>query len=91
MEFHSFQINELDISLDNLMKIDDLCLDNLMKIDDLCLDYLMIAIMRRIILDILKDWKASKNHKVLMLRGARQVGKTYVSRELGEPFNIFWK
>jgi predicted AAA+ superfamily ATPase len=36
--------------------------------------------VRRIILSTLKDWKLNKSHKILLLRGARQVGKTYIVR-----------
>ena len=37
--------------------------------------------MRRYILDSLKTWKKSHNRKPLMLFGARQVGKTWLTRE----------
>ncbi len=33
-----------------------------------------------------EDWKYSKNRKVLLVRGARQVGKTYSVRKLGRLF-----
>jgi uncharacterized protein len=45
--------------------------------------------MRRAILSILKDWKTDRNRKVLLLRGARQVGKTYIVRELAKDFPHF--
>ncbi len=45
--------------------------------------------MRRIVLDALLDWKKAKNRKVLLLRGARQVGKTFIVRELAKEFNHF--
>lgn len=45
--------------------------------------------MERSVLKTLLEWKNSKNRKVLLLRGARQVGKTYVVRELGETFKYF--
>lgn len=45
--------------------------------------------MRRAILSTLKDWKLEENHKVLLLRGARQVGKTYIVRELAKDFDYF--
>jgi len=45
--------------------------------------------MRRNVLDTLKDWKKEKNRKVLLLRGARQVGKTFIVRELAKEFNHF--
>ena len=37
----------------------------------------------------LQNWKTSKNRKVLLLRGARQIGKTYSLRKLGKTFNYF--
>ena len=45
--------------------------------------------MKRSVLKTLTEWKNSKNRKVLLLRGARQVGKTYVARELGKTFKYF--
>lgn len=45
--------------------------------------------MRRIVLSTLKNWKKEKNRKVLLLRGARQVGKTFIVRELAKEFNYF--
>jgi predicted AAA+ superfamily ATPase len=45
--------------------------------------------MRRQILDALLDWKTRENRKVLLLRGARQVGKTYIVRELAKDFEHF--
>jgi predicted AAA+ superfamily ATPase len=45
--------------------------------------------MRREILDVLSDWKSEENRKVLLLRGARQVGKTYIVRELAKEFKHF--
>ena len=37
----------------------------------------------------LNTWKEEKNRKPLLLRGARQVGKSSSVRELGEKFDIF--
>lgn len=45
--------------------------------------------MRRAILSVLKEWKSDINHKVLLVRGARQVGKTYIVRELAKDFDYF--
>jgi len=45
--------------------------------------------VRRNIFRNLLDWKESTSRKVLLLRGARQVGKTYVVRELGKTFSSF--
>jgi predicted AAA+ superfamily ATPase len=45
--------------------------------------------MKRNVLDTLSAWKQLMNRKILLLRGARQVGKTYVARELGKTFKYF--
>jgi len=45
--------------------------------------------MDRIISDQLLSWKEKPNRKVLLLRGARQVGKTYSVRELGKSFKYY--
>jgi len=45
--------------------------------------------MRRLVFDALLDWKRAKNRKVLLLRGARQVGKTFIVRELAKEFKHF--
>ena len=37
----------------------------------------------------LLNWKMDENRKVLLVRGARQVGKTYAIRQLGETFDYF--
>lgn len=37
----------------------------------------------------LNEWKESKQHKPLLLRGARQVGKSSVVRHLGESFDYY--
>jgi predicted AAA+ superfamily ATPase len=39
--------------------------------------------MRRIALDSLARWKAGRRRKPLIIRGARQVGKTWLMREFG--------
>lgn len=40
--------------------------------------------LRRYIMDKLVDWKNRTNRKPLILKGARQVGKTYILKEFGE-------
>jgi len=45
--------------------------------------------MRRSIFNQLLAWKESSGRKVLLLRGARQVGKTFIVRELGKTFTNF--
>lgn len=45
--------------------------------------------MKRQIFISLINWKKDKNRKVLLLRGARQVGKTYIVRELAKEFKHF--
>ena len=42
--------------------------------------------MKRTIMKELLDWKNSKRRKPLVLRGARQVGKTWVLEEFGRTF-----
>lgn len=45
--------------------------------------------MKRTIDYFLLDWKNKKNRKPLLLRGARQVGKTHAARDLGKTFPNF--
>lgn len=45
--------------------------------------------MKRIVFQELKRWKESPQRKPILLRGARQVGKTYIVRELGKNFPNF--
>ena len=40
--------------------------------------------MKRDIYKTLCDWKKASNHKPLLIRGARQIGKTYVINEFGQ-------
>lgn len=42
--------------------------------------------MRRLIDYHLINWKNDRNRRPLLLRGARQVGKTFSVRELGKSF-----
>lgn len=42
--------------------------------------------MRRFIIEDLRKWKESKRRKLLILRGARQVGKTWILEEFGKEF-----
>lgn len=43
----------------------------------------------RIIDKHLEEWASRTDHKQLLLRGARQVGKSTAVRHLGERFKIF--
>jgi uncharacterized protein len=45
--------------------------------------------MKRLIDYYLNRWKISDNRKPLLVRGARQVGKTYTVREFGKSFDSF--
>lgn len=45
--------------------------------------------MKRLIDYHLLEWKVRENRKPLLLRGARQVGKTYAIRNLGKSFTNF--
>lgn len=46
-------------------------------------------IMKRIIDYFLREWKSSGTRKPLLLRGARQVGKTHAARNVGLTFESF--
>ena len=50
----------------------------------------MIYLQRNIDVD-LREWKNSENRKPLLLRGARQVGKSAAVRELGKHFDFFFE
>lgn len=45
--------------------------------------------MRRNVFSKLQEWKKKRNRKPLLLRGARQVGKTWLLREFGKNFPSF--
>ena len=45
--------------------------------------------MKRIIDYYLLQWKADRLRQPLLLRGARQIGKTYAVRELGKTYESF--
>ena len=45
--------------------------------------------IRRKIDRILEEWKQSKNHLPLIIRGARQIGKTYSIRKFGASYKSF--
>lgn len=45
--------------------------------------------MKRTVDRYLVNWRNSNNRKVLLVRGARQVGKTYSIRQLGKTFDYF--
>ena len=46
----------------------------------------MVFFMERKIMNDLIIWKESKTRKPLILRGARQVGKTYILKEFGQKY-----
>lgn len=45
--------------------------------------------IRRKILDFLAKWRSSENHLPLIIRGARQIGKTYSVRQFGKNYKSF--
>lgn len=47
------------------------------------------AILKRIIDHFLEEWKHDNSRKPLLIRGARQVGKTYSVRSLGATYSDF--
>ena len=48
-----------------------------------------VIILKRSALDKLITWKASSDRKPLILKGARQVGKTWLMHEFGTTLIIF--
>ena len=48
-----------------------------------------MAYYKRHIDNYLEEWHRSSNHKPLLIRGARQVGKSTAVRELGKQFRYF--
>ncbi len=45
--------------------------------------------IKRKILDFLLKWRSSENHLPLIIRGARQIGKTYSIRQFGKNYKSF--
>jgi predicted AAA+ superfamily ATPase len=45
--------------------------------------------MYRSVFNELEKWRNERSRKVLLIRGARQVGKTYIVREFGKGFDHF--
>src|SRR5476649_2145079 len=45
--------------------------------------------MKRIIDQYLLEWKTDESRKSLLVRGARQIGKTYAIRQLGKTYKNF--
>ena len=42
--------------------------------------------MKRNAIQVLIDWKSSEERKPMVLKGARQVGKTWLMKEFGQNF-----
>jgi len=49
----------------------------------------MELIMKRSLLQYLSEWKAQSDRKPLLIKGARQVGKSWLAKELGKSFKRF--
>ncbi len=47
--------------------------------------------MNRILINELRKWKDSEEHKPIVLRGARQVGKSTLVRMLGKEFDVYYE
>jgi predicted AAA+ superfamily ATPase len=45
--------------------------------------------MKRDVFQILLDWKTDANRKPIIMRGARQVGKSWLAKELGKNFKSY--
>lgn len=43
----------------------------------------------RLLINSLREWRGRKGHKPLVIRGARQVGKSTLVREFGKEFDVF--
>jgi uncharacterized protein len=71
-------------------KSEKTCLKKNQKPQSLCLKKDQ-NIMKRLIDQELRIWKASSNRKSLIIRGARQVGKTFSVRELGKTYTDFYE
>lgn len=50
---------------------------------------IVMAYYKRHIDDYLEEWHRSSNHKPLLIRGARQVGKSTAVRQLGKVFKYY--
>ena len=72
-----------------LQKQQKTSLNFLQKQVKVCPNYIHQEIMKRIIDYHLLEWKNRKKRKPLILRGARQVGKTYAVRQLSKSFSQF--
>ena len=55
----------------------------------LCVSGYNHIIISRHDLNYLRKWKDRSRRKPLILRGARQVGKTEIVRQLGKEFDLF--
>ena len=42
--------------------------------------------MERFALSRMKEWKENENRKPLIIRGARQVGKTWIMKTFGQQY-----
>ena len=51
--------------------------------------YRVMAYFKRHIDEQLREWKEAPRRKPLLIRGARQVGKSTAVRELGKTFEYF--
>ena len=43
----------------------------------------------RLLINQLREWKDASRHKPMVIRGARQVGKSTLVREFGKEFDLF--
>ena len=44
--------------------------------------------IERDIINKFKDWKEAEKHKPILLKGARQIGKTWAMEEFGPPERV---
>ena len=59
------------------------------KVRIFALKITMIAMYERELIAQLRQWSEKVPHKPLVIRGARQVGKSTLVREFGREFDVF--
>ncbi|MEI8296096.1 MAG: AAA family ATPase, partial [Alphaproteobacteria bacterium] len=77
------------LSPDKRPKVLAFTLKNDQNISNICLNFDQGLPMKRSIDYHLSNWKQNPRRKSLILRGARQVGKTHAVRNLGKQFDNF--
>lgn len=72
-----------------MKKVEKMCFERFEKIEKMCYARFKIArrdFMRRNAIENLIKWKNDEERKPMVLRGARQVGKTWIMKEFGQNY-----